>query len=742
MNLNKLNKFKAHYFFALIFLSIGVFSCDEDVREVTLFEKGTANATASATAIESGESITFAVNTTKEYTLEWTFPGGSPATSTDSTVDVTFNNTSFDNALNSEVVLVVKYIDNTKETIKLEIQIAPIDALPLAIPYGGSAVNVPGAIEAENYDEGGQGVGYNDTEEENLAETAGSATYRDDDGVDIEVGTDQTNIGYTNAGEWVNYTVEVTQTGIYDIDFVIASGSASGGTSIRLETIEPLTGNITELGETGDFANTGGSGVYTTVTIPAVTLTAGTTTFRANFTGGETNLDKINITSGAGVPLGPLNIAIATNSADGEAGYVAALEAAGHTVEVVASKYENLTDAGVTELNGFDLVIISRSNNSGSYGGVDPDVRARWMTVTTPVIIISPYIARMSRLQLLNNDGGQDSAGNALDVLLQDHPIFTGIDLTAASTGDITTTGLDVVPTTDAGNGSVIATTGPAGYIALAEWDTNTAAYAGAGTHVGKRMFMAAAGTYGFNDVGTKYFLNVVEYIISGSVIGGGGGGGSVTPLNIAFASDQLDAGGQDLAYVALLEAQGHTVDAVTGAWNNLDATGATALNGYDLVIISRNTNSGDFGDAARPSWVTVTTPIMNLSAFITRNNRLQNFDSGGFDDQSTSTTLTATDPNDPLWIGVTVTGGVSEDVTTDGLDVSNVLTAGTGTVLATDPATGYVAIAEWGANTASYTGGDVFAAKRMFFGTNSGAYALTTAGETLFLNAVNRIGN
>lgn len=726
--------------FLMLILLIGAFSCDDDVREVTLYDKGTTDATASATSIQAGETITFTATTTKEYTLEWTFPGGLPATSTEASVDVTFNNTSFTDIFNSEVVLIVKYIDNTRETIKFDIQVGPIDALPLPIPYGGTAVNVPGTIEAENYDQGGQGVAYNDAEEENKAETAGSPAYRDDDGVDIEVGASQTNIGYANADEWANYTVEVTQTGGYNIEFVVASGSTAGGKSIRLELIEPLTGNITVLGETGDFPNTGGWGTYTTITIPGVTLIAGTNTLRANFTGGGTNLDKINIVSGVQAPFGPQNIAFVTDDPTGDAGFITLLEGEGHTVEAEAGKYNNLDATGAAELNTFDLVIISRSTNSGNF---DAAIANIWATVNKPVLNLSSYVARSSRLQFFNS-ANQDEAGGTT-IVAQDtsHPIFTGITLESDNSIAVTATNLHVIVSNDPGNGKLLGLTGDGSNATIAEWDANTAAYAGGTVFPSKRMFLAATGGgFNYNDAGSQLFLNCVEYIISGSVIGGGGGGGSITPLNIAFASDQLDAGGQDLAYVALLEAQGHTVNAVTGAWNNLDAAGATALNAYDLVIISRNTNSGNFGDAARPNWVTVTTPIMNLSAFITRNNRLQNFDSGGFDDQSTSTTLTATDPNNPLWIGVTVTGGVSEDITTDGLDVSNVLTAGTGTVLATDPATGNVAIAEWNANTASYTGGDVFAAKRMFFGTNSGAYALTTAGETLFLNAVNRIGN
>ena len=112
-------------------------------------------------------------------------------------------------AINSHIEAMIDIIADIRYDIKMlsekifNVQIAPINALPLPIPFGGTAVNVPGTIETENQDEGGQGVAYNDTEEENLAETAGSATYRDDDGVDVQVSTNGllTSVGYTAADE-------------------------------------------------------------------------------------------------------------------------------------------------------------------------------------------------------------------------------------------------------------------------------------------------------------------------------------------------------------------------------------------------------------------------------------------------------------------------------------------------------------------------------------------------------------
>ena len=536
MILKNINMFKKYY---LLILIISIFSCEDDTRTVTLYDAGTTNATASATSIESGESITFTATTTKEFTLEWTFPGGTPATSTEAVVDVTFNNTSFTDILSSEVTLAVKYIDNTIETTNFNIQVAPIDALPLAIPYGGTAVNVPGTIEAENYDEGGQGIGYSDTEEENRAETAGSATYRDDDGIDVEVGGAQTNIGYTNAGEWTNYTVEVTETGAYNIEFVVASGSADGGKSIRLETIAPLTGDITVLGETGDFANTGGWGTYTTVSISGVTLTAGTKTLRANFTGGGTNLDKINVVSGVQAPFGPQNIAFVTDDATGDAGFITLLEDQGHTVEAEVGKYNNLDATGAAALNAFDLVIISRSTNSGNFDASLADI---WATVTKPVLNLSSYVARSSRLQFFNSANQDEAGGTKIVSQNPAHPIFTGITLESDNSVAVTATNLHVIVSNDPGNGTLLGLTEDGSNATIAEWDANTAAYTGGTVFPSKRMFLAATGGgFGYNDEGSQLFLNCVEYIISGSVVGGGGTTGPVTGLGFYTERDITD---------------------------------------------------------------------------------------------------------------------------------------------------------------------------------------------------------
>ena len=77
-------------------------------------------------------------------------------------------------------------------------------------PYGGSNWSIPGTIEAENYDIGGEGISYHDIDATNSGNT-----YRND-GVDITQEDGGNVIGWFKNGEWMEYTVN-TEGGLYDI---------------------------------------------------------------------------------------------------------------------------------------------------------------------------------------------------------------------------------------------------------------------------------------------------------------------------------------------------------------------------------------------------------------------------------------------------------------------------------------------------------------------------------------------
>lgn len=98
-------------------------------------------------------------------------------------------------------------------------------------PYQGSFVVLPGRLEAEDYDEGGPLVAYQDSDASN-----NGGAYRPSEHVDLEACADAGggyNLGWIRPGEWVEYTVVATQTGSYDFRARVAS--ENGGGTFRLE---------------------------------------------------------------------------------------------------------------------------------------------------------------------------------------------------------------------------------------------------------------------------------------------------------------------------------------------------------------------------------------------------------------------------------------------------------------------------------------------------------------------------
>lgn len=167
-------------------------------------------------------------------------------------------------------------------------------------PFGGVAASLPGRVEAENFDEGGAGVAFLDSEEENFGLTYTSLNYRSG-GVDIESSFDvgsTPSLGWTDPGEWLEYTVDVTP-GIYDLKARVASGFAlPGGLSVAIDG-RPL-GEFAVSG-TGDWYN------WQTLTLPGVAISeSGRHIIRLKFEGAAGfNLNWFEVSGGAAPPLPP-----------------------------------------------------------------------------------------------------------------------------------------------------------------------------------------------------------------------------------------------------------------------------------------------------------------------------------------------------------------------------------------------------------------------------------------------------
>src|SRR4029079_4494449 len=91
-----------------------------------------------------------------------------------------------------------------------------IDAQGSGTPYGGTAISLPGLVQAEDFNEGNAGVAYFDTDSANNGDATSYRTTQ----VDIETSTDTNggySLGWCFATEWLNYTVDVATAGTYDI---------------------------------------------------------------------------------------------------------------------------------------------------------------------------------------------------------------------------------------------------------------------------------------------------------------------------------------------------------------------------------------------------------------------------------------------------------------------------------------------------------------------------------------------
>ena len=149
-------------------------------------------------------------------------------------------------------------------------------------PYGGTPATIPGIVESENYDLGGEGVAYHDSDTGNTFKA-----YRNDD-VDIESCTaGGYDVASIVAGEWLEYTVNVDSTGQYEADVRVASLNNTTSLNILFDGVDK-SGTLTT-------AATSGWQTWTSIK-KTMYLTAGKHIMRINFNSSGFNLDKVIFT--------------------------------------------------------------------------------------------------------------------------------------------------------------------------------------------------------------------------------------------------------------------------------------------------------------------------------------------------------------------------------------------------------------------------------------------------------------
>jgi endoglucanase Acf2 len=188
-------------------------------------------------------------------------------------------------------IVQLKAIATDNEGNKSDAYSIPIEVLSTPqTSYITRPWNIPGdKIIAVQFDKGGTEISCHDNE----IAIQGGNNLRADTGVETENsnGTDG-NIGYTNPGEWYEYTVNVQQTGIYAISALMSS---AGGGALHLE--------FDGVNKTGSLTinKTGSWGAYKDTTIANIPLQAGTQVMRVYIDRAGVNISSYRFANVTGV---------------------------------------------------------------------------------------------------------------------------------------------------------------------------------------------------------------------------------------------------------------------------------------------------------------------------------------------------------------------------------------------------------------------------------------------------------
>ncbi len=157
------------------------------------------------------------------------------------------------------------------------------------IPFPYANNSIPGVINADNYDMGPGGIAYLDSD---LANNGGA--YRND-AVDIEPSTDTVSesngfdIGWILSGEFLTYTLNIIDSGTYDIETRVAAAAAGGQIQFLLDG--KGLGGVVNVPATGSWQS------WRSVLLSGVEIPIGVHELEAYFLKGGFNLDYFEFTS-------------------------------------------------------------------------------------------------------------------------------------------------------------------------------------------------------------------------------------------------------------------------------------------------------------------------------------------------------------------------------------------------------------------------------------------------------------
>jgi hypothetical protein len=144
-------------------------------------------------------------------------------------------------------------------------------------------------IEAENFDTGGEGAAYHDTDAAN-----DGGQYRTAESVDIETTTDAGggyDVGWIASGEWLTYTVRAESAGTYTLRMRVArQPSGTGSVRVLFDGVDKTGALI--------VPSTGGWQTWTTISQSGIALNSGIQVMRIEMLSDGFNVNWIELSPG------------------------------------------------------------------------------------------------------------------------------------------------------------------------------------------------------------------------------------------------------------------------------------------------------------------------------------------------------------------------------------------------------------------------------------------------------------
>ncbi len=320
------------------------------------------------------------------------------------------------------------------------------------IPF--AANKVPGVVNASDFDLGRYGKAYSDTDTANYNVTTQVYTawnsgwsYRND-GVDIEASSDADpssnhfNVGWTNDGEWLLYTLDVDSSAVYDV--TIRYATTSSVSKIFLNR------NGANISQSATLSSTGGNQTWANKTFSDVVLYKGKQKLKLVFEKGGSNLGYISFTLKK-----KLNEVLFTALSSETSN-------AGKTLYLTVNK--KVDQSTVTNSTGFSVMV---NGNEATINSIEPDP----VNDSRLIITIDPEIFDNDNITI---SYAADVVLSTDETLLEDFadlavknnlPFYFAIPAKIEAENFVVNQGLVLETTTDTGGGQNVGYTNAGDYL-------------------------------------------------------------------------------------------------------------------------------------------------------------------------------------------------------------------------------------------------------------------------------------